>query len=97
MHCVENWLLQAIKDIFKPNEEVNRVYPPDQWFIETGEPPLKPWYTIQKMAYDRGVITEGIIGECKCMFFNIWDVVGIYENELKKNPYKLYGLEQKII
>lgn len=33
------------------------------------------------------------ISKCNCMFFNIWDVVGLYQNELRNNPYKLYGLE----
>jgi len=62
--------------------------------LTTGEPPVKPWYTIKKMAFDRGVIKEGLIGKCNCMFFDIWDVVGLYQIELKNNPYKLYGIEQ---
>jgi len=81
------------RDIFKPSEQVNKIYPPEQWFIETGEPPVMPWYTIQKMAFDRGVIKEGLICKCNCMFFDICDVVSLYQNELKNNPYKLYGIE----
>ncbi len=94
MHYVEDLLPQKIRDIFKPSEEVNKIYPPDQWFIETGEPPVKPWYTIQKMAFDNGVIKKELVGKCTCMFFNIWDVVGLYQRELKNNPYKLYGIEE---
>jgi len=94
MHYVEDLLPQKIRDIFKPSEEVNKIYPPEQWFIETGEPPVKPWYTIQKMAFERGVIKEGLIGKCNCMLFDIWDVVGLYQQELKNNPYKLYGIEE---
>jgi aminoglycoside 3-N-acetyltransferase len=94
MHYVEDLLPQKIRDIFKPSEEVNKIYPPEQWFIETGEPPVKPWYTIQKMAFEKGVIKEGLIGKCNCMFFDIWDVVGLYQKELKNNPYKLYGIEE---
>jgi len=93
MHYVEDSLPQKIRDIFKPSEEVNAMYPPEQWFIETGEPPVKPWYTIQNMAYDKGLINDGLVGNCNCKFFNIWDVVSLYQNELKNNPYKLYGIE----
>ena len=79
--------------IFAPGKEVCKKYPPDEWFIENGSPPVKPWYTIQDMAYERGIIQEGYIGKCKYMFFNIWDVVNLYKKELEKNPYKLYGLD----
>lgn len=94
MHYVEDLLPQKIRDIFKPSEEVNKIYPPDQWFVETGEPPVMAWYTIQNMAFEKGVIKEGRIGKCNVMFFDIWDVVGLYQQELKNNPYKLYGIEE---
>ena len=82
-----------VSDIFKPSEEVRKKYPSDEWFIETGEPPIKAWYTIQDMAYQKGIIQEGYIGKCKYMFFGIWDVVSLYKRELENNPFKLYGLE----
>ena len=93
MHYMEDILPRKIRDIFAPNEEVCRKYPPDEWFIETGEPPVKPWYTIQDMAYQKGLIKDGYIGNCKYMFFDIRDVVYLYREELEKNPLKLYGLE----
>ncbi len=93
MHYVEDNLPKAISDIFAPSEEISRKYPSDEWFVEAGEPPVKPWYIIQDMAYEKGLIKDGYIGECKYMFFDIWDVVSIYKSELLKNPFKLYGLE----
>ena len=93
MHYVEDALPKAISDLFAPTEEINAKYPPEEWFMEAGEPPVKPWYTIQDMARERGLIQEGYIGQCKYMFFDVWDVVSIYKEELEKNPYKLYGLE----
>lgn len=94
MHYVEDLLPQRIRDIFKPSEEVNILYPPDQWFVETGEPPVKPWYTIQAMAFEKGVIKIGQIGKSKCMLFDVWDVVRLYQQEIKNNPYQLYGIEE---
>lgn len=93
MHYVEDALPKEISDLFAPTEEINAKYPPEEWFMEAGEPPVKPWYTIQDMAMERGLIKTGYIGECKYMFFDVWDVVSIYKEELEKNPFKLYGLE----
>lgn len=93
MHYVEDALPKAISDLFAPTEEINAKYPPEEWFMEAGEPPVKPWYTVQDMARERGLIQEGYIGQCKYMFFDVWDVVSIYKEELERNPYKLYGLE----
>lgn len=93
MHYMEDILPKEISDIFAPDEKVCSRYPFDQWLIETGEPPVKPWYTIQDMAYRKGIIKSGYIGKCKYMFFDIWEVVSLYRKELEKNPFKLYGLE----
>lgn len=93
MHYMEDILPKEISDIFAPGEEVSRIYPPDEWFIETGEPPVKPWYTIQDMAYRNGLIKDGYISKCKYMFFNILDVVSLYRKELQNDPFGLYGLK----
>lgn len=93
MHYVEGLLPAKISEIFRPSREVNQKYPPEEWMIETGAPPVKAWYTIQDMAYEKGIIQEGKIGECKVMFFDLWEVVQLYEIELKKDPFQLYGLK----
>lgn len=93
MHYVENAMPARITNQFVPSEEINKIYPPNKWFIEAGHPPVKAWYTIQKMAYEKGLIKEAMIGSCKAMFFDIWSVVSIYKEQLEKNPYKLWGME----
>lgn len=94
MHYMEDVLPKEISDIFTPTEEVNNKYSAEEWLMECGEPPVKPWYTIQDMAYQKGIIKDGYIGNCKYMFFDIMDVVSLYRKELETNPYKLYGLEE---
>jgi hypothetical protein len=89
---VEDLLPTDIKDIFLPSENVNKIYPPNEWFIETSAPPVKPWYTIQDIAYQRNYIKEIMIGKCKCMYFKVKDVVDLYSEALKSDPYSLYGL-----
>lgn len=93
MHYVEDLLPDDIKNAFPLSDEINKIYPPDKWIVEARTFPVKPWYTIQNMAYEKGVIKDAMIGNSKAMFFDIWDVVGLYEQEIKNNPYKLYGLE----
>ena len=94
MHYVESITPVDINKQFEPSEEINKIYPPEKWFVEAGQPPVKAWYTIQKMAYEKNLIKEIKIGKCTTMFFDIWSVVSIYENELKKNPYKLWGMRK---
>lgn len=92
MHYVEDILPQQVTDLFAPTEEMLWKYPPEEWLIEAGEPPVKPWYTIQRMARERGLIREGFIGNCRYMFFDVRDVVSIYRHELETDPLALYGL-----
>lgn len=94
MHYMEDIMPKEISDIFAPTEEVCSKYPAAEWLVECGEPPVKPWYTIQDMAYQKGMIEDGYIGTCKYMFFDIWEVVSLYRKELETNPFKLYGLEK---
>ena len=93
MHYVEPITPADITAMFAPSEAVNRVYPPDEWFVEAGHPPVKAWYTIQAMAFEQGLIKEAMIGGCKAMFFDIRSVVSLYENELINDPYGLWGLK----
>ena len=94
MHYVEGVTPADIPARYAPTEEINRIYPEEEWLIEAGHPPVKAWYKIQDMAYERGLISETMIGGCKVMFFDIWDVVSIYENELKRDPYGLWEIER---
>ena len=94
MHYVETITPADICAISATNEAIDRIYPPDEWFIEAGHPPVKAWYTIQAMAYERGLIREAMIGDCRAMFFDIWSVVSLYENALKTDPYGLWGIKR---
>ena len=93
MHYVEGITPADINAQFAPDEKINRIYPPGQWFIEAGHPPVKAWYKIQAIAYEKGLIKEAHIGSCKAMFFDIWSVVSLYENELRNDPYGLWGMK----
>lgn len=87
-----NILIEVSESIDKPSAEVDAIYPPDQWLIKTGRPPVKAWYTTQKMAFDKGLIAQSKIGACSVMCFRVWDMVGLYEQALRADPFGLYGL-----
>ena len=92
MHYMENDTPDDIRQISAPGPKINEKYPPDEWFMEAGHPPVKAWYKIQDMAYSRGLIKETYIGSCKVLFFDIYDVVSIYRDELERDPYELWGI-----
>lgn len=93
MHYVEEDLPEEIRHIFAPSEEARALYPAEKWFIEGGKPPVKPWYTVQRLAMEQGKIKTGETGACKAMLFDLWDVVGLYQQLLRQCPYQLYGLQ----
>lgn len=92
MHYAEGDLPEEIKNRFKPTEEARKWYPENEWFIEAWTPPVKAWYTIQNRAYEKGYIRDGKIGDCKCMFLRVKDVIGLYREALQTDPLGLYGL-----
>lgn len=96
MHYMEDILPSQIRGIFAPSEAVNQLYPPDSWFMEAGEPPIKAWYTIQDQAQQKGLIQRGLIGACPYQFFNIWEVVSLYRKALETDPFGLYGIKEPI-
>ena len=92
MHYVEEFLPQRIKAIFQADKRLLEIYPENEWYIETGVPPIKAWYKIQDRAYRNGSINETIIGRSKCMLFKINDIVGIYKKWLQEDPFGLYEI-----
>ena len=93
MHYMEGATPEDINKMFEPTDEINKKYPPEGWFMEAGHPPVKAWYKIQDMAYNKNLIKEAYIGDCKVMFFDILSVVSLYEEELRRDPYGLWGLK----
>ena len=95
MHYVEDILPDEIKKMFRPTEEALKVYPETDWFIEAWTPPAKPWYTIQKRAYEKGYISDIMIGNSKCMLVEVENVIDLYKQALQAEPFELYGVRKK--
>lgn len=93
MHYVEDALPDEIRNRFKPSPEARVLYPEYKWFIEAWKPDIKPWYKIQNAAYKSGLITDGMIGNAKCMLFKVKPVIELYREALISDPFGLYGLK----
>jgi aminoglycoside N3'-acetyltransferase len=96
MHYMEKNLPPEVERTYEASPEVLKHYPADQWYIQTGAPTVKAWYTIQDEAYRRGLIQERLVGRSKCMFFNVNDVVRIYEKAINTDPYGLFGIKRPV-
>ena len=92
MHYVEDLQPEEIRMKFAPSDEARAKYPENQWLIEAWSPETKPWYQIQKSAYQEGLIKDRIIGNAKCMFFKVRPVVELYRKALLERPFELYGI-----
>ena len=95
VHYVEDATPNDINEIYAPGEAINKKYPPSEWFMEAGHPPVLAWYKVQDEALQRGLIKETHIGDCKVWFMDIKEVISIYENMIKTDPYDLWGLEKR--
>ena len=92
MHHVEDVLPDEIRGKFRPSEEARARYPEGQWMIQAWTPEAKPWYVIQEEAYAKGMITDALIGDARCMLFQVKPVVHLYRRALLERPLELYGL-----
>jgi len=92
MHYVEEDMPDEIKSKFKPSEEARKTYPESDWFIESWTPIAKPWYVIQDRAYEKGFISDTMIGGTKCMLVQVKNTVELYRQALQNEPFELYGL-----
>jgi len=93
MHYAEDAMPAEIRRRFKASEEARSRYPETEWLIEAWDPVEKPWYKIQALAYDHGLITDIPIGSAKCMFFKVKPVITLYRDALRCAPFDLYGIK----
>jgi len=97
MHFVENNIPENIwPRLFSPkNKKIDDLYNQNEYFITTEDIPKYHvgWLKVQKFAENKGLITRGKIGNADSMFFNIKEVISIYEHELKHNITELFEIE----
>ena len=92
MHYVEDCLPIEIKNKFVPSKEAREIYPASEWFIESWKPSVRPWYSIQQSAFEKGYIKDMTIGNAKCMLVQVKNTIELYRQALQSNPFELYGL-----
>ncbi len=100
MHTAEGKveLPMEIIEHFRIPEEIRRQYPDTDWYVEYHDPhkplPENAWGKVSLEAERRGLIKRGWIGQAECMLFKGKPVADIYEEFLRTDPFKLFGVEK---
>lgn len=101
MHTAEDkveWPKEIIEH-FRLPEEIQQQYPDAEWYVQYNDPhkplPENAWEKVRIEAERRGLIKRGYIGLAECMLFKGKPVVGIYEEFLRTDPFKLFGVEKE--
>jgi aminoglycoside N3'-acetyltransferase len=101
MHTAEDkveWPTELIKALRLP-DEIQQQYPDSDWFVQYQDPlkppPVDAWGKVIAEAERRGLVRQAQVGEAACLFFKAAAVVGIYEEMLRTDPFKLFGMERK--
>jgi hypothetical protein len=89
---VEGELPDEVKAITRPSDEVRKRYPESEWYVETGTPPSYAWYAIQDEAFRMGYFAGKTIGNSRCLFCKVNEVIGLYRHALETDPLGLYRL-----
>jgi len=101
MHYVESNIPESIwpRLFARMPNEINELYNQNEYFITTEVLPKYHvgWLKVQKLAESKGLITHGKIGNAESMFFNIKEIVSIYEYEIKNNITQLFEIEDNPI
>lgn len=83
----------AVRACFAAGEDLARTYPRDRWYVEVGRTPEDGWAKVQDEAVRRGLVRQGRIGAARCLLMPVAEVLGIYEDALRTDPYGLFGLD----
>ncbi len=98
MHLAEDGFSwpEELQAAFRLPQEIQRRYPPDQWYVEY-QAPNRPsladaWGKVQQEAVRQGLIRRGKIGAAGCMLFRARPVVALYADWLRRDPLGLFGI-----
>ena len=87
---------KKIVEYFQLPDKIQREYPDDQWYVDYKDPQKPPvenaWGKVRMEAERRGLIKRGTIGKAECMLFRGKPVVDIYEEYLRTDPFRLFGV-----
>ena len=96
MHVAESPVVipEKIRDIFRVPDAIQQDYPDDVWGIGYGETPNDAWQTVWDEAKRRDLVKTGRIGNSNCNLFKAKEMVSIYEEMLRTDPFGLFGVTE---
>ena len=107
MHVAENRVAvpKAIGQHYQLPEDILRDYPPEEWYVIHSEPTksepqpasesIGAWEKVQAEAECRGLIVKQRIGNAACMLFKARQLVEIYAEARRSDPFGLYNVERE--
>ncbi|MEM7129446.1 MAG: AAC(3) family N-acetyltransferase [Chloroflexota bacterium] len=95
MHVAERvGLPEEVQKIHRVPDDILADYPEDEWDIGFGTTPNDAWMTVWEEAERRKLIRHQTIGQAECKLFKANALVTIFEDFLRTDPYRLYGVER---
>lgn len=80
---------------FAATADLKAEYPSDRWYVEVGRTPEDAWGKIQAEAFRLGLVREQLIGSARCLLFRAAAVTTLYEEDLRADPYRLFGVRHE--
>ena len=94
MHYAEHvGIPPEVSAYYELPSEVQALYPPDM-LVFGGEPPEPGWSKVLAAAEQRGMVTRGRVGAAETLLLAAGQVVALYEQALRDDPYGLLGVER---
>lgn len=91
LHIAEDVPLpKEIQERFEIPKDVIRDYPVDKWSVGFGEELGSPFEVVFRLAQDKGLVMEGMIGDARCYLFALLPLVGLYRTLRRERPYELF-------
>jgi aminoglycoside N3'-acetyltransferase len=86
-----------IRACWRVPDDVLRDYPPDRWSVGVGvgETPDDAWAKVDEKADREGLIRHTRIGGAACHSFKASDLIELFADWRRADPYGLYGVTPK--
>lgn len=96
LHLAEDTPLpEEIEAYFKVPDDIKKDYDEKEWSIGYGGTPDDAWRKVYEKANKKGLIKHYKIGQAECLLFKAKDLIELYEEWRRSDPYGLCGVKKK--
>jgi aminoglycoside N3'-acetyltransferase len=84
----------GIRKLFRTPADIQRDYPENVWAIGYGETPSDAWQAVWEEATRLHLVKKQRIGNSECCLFKARAMISIYEEMLRIDPFRLFGVKE---